>query len=52
MGKYIQKEGGPMGLELTGAVSRVFMLWDKQLLDKVRELTERAERMESVLLST
>ena len=24
---YLQREGGPIGLELTGAVARVFMLW-------------------------
>ena len=24
---FIQGEGGPIGLELTGAIARVFMLW-------------------------
>ena len=37
--------GGPIGLELTGAVSSLYMWWwDKQLLYKVGELMERAER--------
>ena len=42
---YLQHEGGPIGLELTGAVARVFMLWwlDGRLLEKVRELTEKAK---------
>ena len=34
---YLQGSGGPIGLELTGAVSRHFMMkWDKMYLDKVR----------------
>ena len=34
---YLQKEGGAIGLELTGAVSRPFMQkWDRQYLEKVR----------------
>ena len=35
--KYLQTAGGPIGLELTGAVSRPFMMrWDKMYLDRVR----------------
>ena len=35
---YLQKEGGPIGLELTGAVSRAFMWrWDRMYLERVRE---------------
>ena len=35
---YLQTEGGPIGLELTGAISRVFMnSWDKKYLKKVEE---------------
>ena len=34
---YKQQEGGPIGLELTGAVSRPFMAkWDKLYLEKVK----------------
>ena len=34
---YLQKEGGPIGLELTGAVSRVFMArWDRMYRKKVK----------------
>ena len=34
---YLQREGGPIGLELTGAVSRVFMArWDRIYLKRVR----------------
>ena len=36
--KFIQLKGGPIGLELTGAVSRAFMgRWDKMYLEKVKE---------------
>ena len=35
---FLQQEGGPIGLELTGAVSRSFMQrWDKLYLEKVRK---------------
>ena len=35
---YLQLAGGSIGLELTGAVSRPFMLrWDVMYLDKVRK---------------
>ena len=35
---YLQTSGGPIGLELTGAVSRPFMMkWDKLYLDKVKK---------------
>ena len=34
----LQTQGGPIGLELTGAVSRPFMMsWDKEYLKMVRE---------------
>merc|ERR1711911_335560 len=34
---YLQKEGGPIGLELTGAASRAFMWrWDKMYLEKAQ----------------
>ena len=34
---FLQKEGGPIGLELTGAVSRAFMWrWDRLYLEKAR----------------
>ena len=36
--KYLQMGGGPIGLELTGAVSRPFMArWDRMYLDRVRK---------------
>ena len=35
---YLQKEGGPIGLELTGAVSRAVMAsWDKKYLKRVKQ---------------
>ena len=35
---FLQQDGGPIGLELTGAVSRAFMWrWDKLYLEKVRK---------------
>ena len=35
---YLQTQGGPIGLELTGAVSRPFMMsWDKKYLRMVKE---------------
>ena len=35
--QFIQLKGGPIGLELTGAVSRAFMgRWDRLYLDKVK----------------
>ena len=35
---HLQSEGGPIGLELTGAVSRPFMMrWDRLYLKKVRK---------------
>ena len=34
---YHQVEEGPIALELTGAIARVFMLWwDRELLDECR----------------
>ena len=36
--KYLQVRGGPIGLELTGAVSRPFMArWDRMYLERVRK---------------
>ena len=36
--KYLQVRGGPIGLELTGAVSRPFMArWDRLYLERVRK---------------
>ena len=36
--KYLQMEGGPIGLELTGAVSRPFMArWDKMYMVGVKK---------------
>lgn len=38
---YLQTEGGPIGLELTGAISRVYMSWwDKELMKKINDATE------------
>ena len=35
---FLQTKGGPIGLELTGAIARVFMnFWDKKHLKKVEE---------------
>ena len=35
---YLQKEGGPIGLELTGAASRAFMWrWDRLYLEKAQK---------------
>ena len=35
---YLQTKGGPIGLELTGAIARVFMnSWDKKYLKKVKD---------------
>ena len=35
---YLQAEGGPIGLELTGAVSRPFMMmWDKSYLKMLKQ---------------
>ena len=35
---YLQKSGGPIGLELTGAVSRPYMMrWDSIYLQKVKK---------------
>ena len=35
---FLQQKGGPIGLELTGAVSRTFMWrWDKLYLEKVKK---------------
>ena len=34
---YLQMSGGPIGLQLTGAVSRAFMMrWDRMYLTKVK----------------
>ena len=33
---HLQSEGGPIGLELSGALARVIMLiWDRELLQKL-----------------
>ena len=33
---YLQKDGGPIGLELSGALARVVMLlWDRELMQKL-----------------
>lgn len=38
---FLQDDGGPIGLELTGAIARVFMLsWDKKFIDRVKRMTE------------
>ena len=35
---YKQAKGGPIGLEITGDIANIFMVWwDKQLLTKIRE---------------
>ena len=35
---FLQEDGGPIGLELTGALSRPFMMrWDKQYLKAVAD---------------
>ena len=37
---FLQTEGGPIGLELTGAISRVYMLWwDRELIKRLEEAT-------------
>ena len=37
---YLQKEGGPIGLQLTGAIARTFMLWwDREMLKGINEAT-------------
>ena len=39
---YHQREGGPIGLQLTGAIARAFMLWwDKKLMERLREATRK-----------
>jgi hypothetical protein len=44
---YLQMEGGPIGLELTGAVSRAFMWrWDKMYLEKARKAGMEIEMYE------
>ena len=41
---FMQKDGGPIGLELTGAVARVFMLsWDRRFLTRVENMTRGLE---------
>lgn len=41
---YLQSDGGPIGLELTGAISRVFMLhWDRLFMEKIEEATSDIE---------
>ena len=38
---YLQTEGGPIGLELSGAIARVFMLlWDMKLLTALHKATQ------------
>ena len=33
---YLQKEGGPIGLQLTGAIARIFMLWwDREVKERI-----------------
>ena len=41
---YLQKGGGPIGLELTGAIARVFMLWwDDQFMKRLQEATAQLD---------
>ena len=41
---YHQSEGGPIGLQLTGAVARTFMLWwDKTFMEKLKEATKNMD---------
>ena len=48
---YLQREGGPIGLELTGAIARVYMLWwDGQLLAKMKELMLKAKQEWNIYL--
>ena len=45
--KFLQKGGGPIGLELTGAVSRAFMWrWDRLYLEKVKKAKIQMELYE------
>ena len=44
---FLQQGGGPIGLELTGSISRVFMWrWDKLYLEKVRKAKIKMELYE------
>ena len=37
--KKLQRKGGPIGLDLTGTIAHVFMLWwDRELRTKLRDL--------------
>ena len=49
---FLQKAGGPIGLELTGAVSRAFVAsWDRLYLAKVRKAgvdMKLAQAMENI----
>ena len=37
---YRQSEGGPIGLQATGAIARTFMIWwDKKFMERMREAT-------------
>ena len=41
---YLQTEGGPIGLELSGAIARVFMLlWDRKLLTALNKATQHLD---------
>ncbi len=36
---FLQNGGGPIGLDLTGAIARVFMLsWDRKFLARVQNM--------------
>ena len=41
---YKQTEGGPIGLQVTGAVARAFMIWwDQKLMEKMRDATSEVK---------
>ena len=41
---FLQNDGGPIGLELTGAVARIFMLhWDRKLIQKINNATNELD---------
>ena len=41
---YKQREGGPIGLQVTGAIARAFMVWwDQKLMTRMRDATSEIE---------
>ena len=41
---YQQSDGGPIGLQVTGAIARAFMIWwDGKFMERLREATENME---------